>query len=130
MLTDDQQALLADDVRAFGHIATLGPDGEPHTSPVWLGTDGEHVLFSLTTNRQKYRNLEADPRVAISLTDPANPYEYLEVRGTVTFERDTDNAFIDAMTRKYTEHDSYPWHQPGDVRVVAMVTVEHTTGRT
>ena len=128
MLTDDQLALLADDVKAFAHVATIGPEGGPQSTPVWVSTDGEHVLFSLTTNRQKYRNLQRDPRVAISMTDPGNPYEHLEVRGTVTFEPDEDNAFIDAMARKYTEHDSYPWHQPGDQRVVANVTVEHTTG--
>ena len=128
MLHDDQLALLSDDVRAFGHVATISPDGAPNSSPVWVGTDGEHLLFSLTTNRQKYRNLRDDPRVAVSLTDPDNPYEYLEVRGTVTFEEDVDNAFIDAMARKYTDHDAYPWHQPGDQRVVVRVTVEHTTG--
>lgn len=128
MLTDDHRALLADDVRAFAHVATIGPDGEPQSSPVWVSTDGQHVQFSLTTNRQKYRNLQRDPRVALSLTDPDNPYEYLEVRGEAAIAPDPDNAFIDAMARKYTEHDSYPWHQPGDQRVVVNVVVEHTTG--
>ena len=128
MLTDAQRALLADDVRAFGHVATIGPDGEPQCSPVWVGTDGEHLLFSLTTNRQKHHNLQDEPRVAVSLLHPDNPYEYLEVRGAVTIEPDDDNAFIDHMTRKYTEHDSYPWHRPGDERVVVRVRPEHTTG--
>jgi PPOX class probable F420-dependent enzyme len=128
MLNDEQLTLLSDDVKAFGHVATIGPDGEPQSSPVWISTDGEHLQFSLTTDRQKYRNLQGDPRVAVSLTDPDNPYEYLEVRGTATIEPDPDNDFIDAMARKYTEHDSYPWHQPGDERVVVNVTIEHTTG--
>ena len=129
MLTPDQLALFADDVQAFSHVATTGPDGEPQSSPVWVSTDGEHVLFSLTTGRQKYRNLVADPRVALSVLKPDDAYSYLEVRGTVTIEPDPDNAFIDAMARKYTEHDSYPWHQPGDERVVVHVTPAHTTGR-
>ena len=129
MLTEDQLALLADDSLAFANVATIGPDGEPQNSPVWVSTDGEHVLFSLTTGRQKYRNLVDDPRIALSILKPDDPYSYLEVRGTVTIEPDEDNAFIDAMARKYTEHDSYPWHQPGDERVVVRVTVEHTTGR-
>lgn len=128
MLTDAQLALLADDVRAFGHVATIGPDGAPQSSPVWVGTDGEHLQFSLTTNRQKHRNLVEDPRIAVSLLDPATPYEYLEVRGTVTIEPDADNAFIDRMTRKYTEHEAYPWHEPGDERVVVTVRPDHTTG--
>ena len=71
----------------------------------------------------------ADPRVALSVLKPDDAYSYLEVRGTVTIQPDPDNAFIDAMARKYTEHDSYPWHQPGDERVVVHVTPEHTTGR-
>ncbi len=128
MLTDDQLALLADDIKAFGHVATIGPDGEPQSSPVWVTTDGEHLLFSLTTNRQKYRNLDRDPRVAVSLTDPDDPYTYLEVRGSVTMEMDPDNDLIDELARKYTEHDSYPWHKPGDQRAIVRVTVEHTTG--
>jgi PPOX class probable F420-dependent enzyme len=128
MLTDDQLALLADDTRAFGHVATIGPDGEPQCTPVWVTTDGEDLLFSLTTNRQKYRNLERDPRVAISLIDPDDPYTSLEVRGSVTMEMDPDNDLIDELARKYTEHDSYPWHKPGDQRVIVRVHVEHTTG--
>lgn len=128
MLTDDQLALLADDTKAFGHVATIGPDGEPHTTPVWVTTDGEHLLFSLTTNRQKYRNLERDPRVAVSLTDPDDPYTHLEVRGTVKLEMDPENDLIDELARKYTSHDSYPWHQPGEERVIVRVQVEHTTG--
>lgn len=128
MLDDDHRQLLSDDVHAFGHVATIGPDGEPQSSPVWLSTDGEHVQFSLTTNRQKYRNLQREPRVAISVLDPDNPYEYTEFRGTTSIEPDADNAFIDSLARKYTEHDSYPWHQEGDERVVVNVTVDHTTG--
>lgn len=128
MLTDDQLALLDDDTKAFGHVATIGPDGEPHTTPVWVTTDGEHLLFSLTANRQKYRNLERDPRVAVSLTDPDDPYTHLEVRGRAEMEMDPENTLIDELARKYTDHDSYPFHQPGDQRVIVRVHVEHTTG--
>lgn len=128
MLTDDELVLLDDDTRAFGHVATIGPDGAPQCTPVWVTTDGEHLLFSLTTNRQKYRNLERDPRVAVSLTDPGDPYSHLEVRGEVTMELDPDNELIDRLARKYTDHDGYPWHEPGDERVVVRVHVEHTTG--
>jgi len=128
MLTDEQLALLSDDVKAFAHVATLGPDGDPQCTPVWVTTDGECLLFSVTTNRQKYSNLERDPRVAVSLTDPDDPYRRLEVRGSVTMEMDPDNELIDRLARKYTDHDSYPWHQPGDQRVVVEVHPEHTTG--
>lgn len=117
------------DKAAFWHVATIGPDGSPQSTPVWAGTDGDgHVVFSLTKGRQKYRNLEADPSVALSAIDPDNPYRYLEIRGTVAaIDHDADNAFIDSMAKKYMGVERYPFHQPGDQRVVVRVGVEHTT---
>lgn len=116
------------DKRTFWHIATIGPDGEVQTSPVWGGSDGEHFVFSLTRGRQKYRNLQANPTIAVSGTDPDNPYRYLEMRGRVVrVDDDSSNAFIDSMAKKYMGVDEYPFHQPGDERVVMVVEVEHTT---
>lgn len=64
----------------------------------------------------------------MSAIDPDNPYRYLEVRGTVTrIDDDPENAFIDSMAKKYMDKDKYPFHQPGDERVVVVVTPEHTT---
>lgn len=116
------------DGKGFAHVATIGPDGAPQSNPVWFEFDGTTIKFSQTKKRQKYRNLQRDPRVAISVTDPANPYRYIEVRGRVTrIEDDRDNAFIDKMARKYIGQDTYPWHQPGDERVVVVVEPERTT---
>ncbi|MCA1196062.1 MULTISPECIES: PPOX class F420-dependent oxidoreductase [unclassified Saccharopolyspora] len=115
--------------RAFAHIATLGPRGEPQSSPVWVEWDGTHVRFSQTTGRQKYRNLQRDPRIAVSAHDPENPYRYVEIRGRVAgFEPDPDNAFINKMAKKYTGEDEYQWGQPGDERVVVLVEPEHVPG--
>jgi PPOX class probable F420-dependent enzyme len=116
------------DSTALAHIATLGTQGEPQSSPVWFGWDGENVRFSLTKGRQKYRNLLRDPRIALSLVDPANPFRYLEIRGTVLrIDEDPDLAFINAMAKKYLGLEKYPNHRPGDVRVVIVVKPEHTT---
>lgn len=85
-------------------------------------------MFSQTTTRQKYRNLQRDPRIALSIVDPANPYRYLEVRGTVVrIDPDPDNAFINRMANKYLGVAEYPYHQPGDERIVIVVAPEHTT---
>ncbi len=88
---------------ALAHVATIGPDGEPQNSPVWIDWDGTYLRFAQVTGyRQKVRNLQREPRVALSIVDPANPYRYLEVRGTVErIEPDPDRAFINAMARKY-----------------------------
>jgi PPOX class probable F420-dependent enzyme len=113
---------------ALAHIATIGPSGAPQSSPVWFGWDGNHLLFSLTTGRQKYRNLTANPAIALSIVDPANPYRYLEVRGTISdIADDIDNAFINSMAKKYINEDIYPWHQPTDHRVVIHVQPTATT---
>ena len=113
---------------ALAHVATIGPDGEPQVNPVWFGWDGTHVLFSQTTTRQKVRNLERDPRIALSIVDPDNPYRYLEIRGVVErVDPDPDIAFINSMAKKYLGQDRYPWHRPEDERVVVVVRPEHTT---
>ena len=114
--------------KALAHIATIGPHGEPQVNPVWFDWDGEHVRFSQTKTRQKYHNLQRDPRIALSIVDPQNPYRYLEVRGRVVgIEEDPDRAFINAMAKKYLGQDVYPWHRPCDERVVILVEPERTT---
>ncbi len=113
---------------SFAHIATIGSKGEPQTSPVWIDWDGEHILFSQTKSRRKLHNLKRDPRIALSLIDPENPYRYLEVRGVVDgVEDDPNNVFINKMAKKYINQDVYPWHRPEDERVVVKVRPEHTT---
>jgi PPOX class probable F420-dependent enzyme len=116
------------DSTALAHAATIGPDGEPQNNPVWFGWDGEHIRFSQTKTRQKYKNVQRDGRVALSIVDPTNPYRYLEVRGTVErIDEDPDKAFINAMAQKYLNQEVYPWSQEGDERVVIVIRPEHTT---
>ncbi len=113
---------------ALAHVATIGPRGEPQNNPVWFDWDGEFVKFSQTKARQKYRNVNRDPRVAFSMVDPENPYRYLEIRGVVErIDEDPDRAFINSMAKKYLGMDEYPYHQPGDERVVILVRPRHTT---
>ncbi len=116
------------DSTALAHVATVGPKGEPQVNPVWFGWDGSKIRFSQTTTRQKKKNIEREPRIALSIVDADNPYRYLEVRGKVVdIEADPDNAFINAMAKKYMGVDVYPWHNPGDERVVIVIEPERTT---
>jgi PPOX class probable F420-dependent enzyme len=115
--------------KALADVATIGPHGEPQVNPVWFGWDGTYVKFSQTTGRQKYRNLQRDNRIALSIVDPENPFRYLEIRGTVArVDPDPDKAFIDEMANKYLGVEKYPWNQPGDERVVIVVEPQHVTG--
>jgi PPOX class probable F420-dependent enzyme len=113
---------------ALADVATIGPHGEPQVNPVWFGWDGQHVLFSQTKTRQKYRSVQRDPRIALSIVDPKNPYRYLEIRGRVVEIREDPNLdFINSMAKKYLGQEKYPWHRPGDERVVIVVQPERTT---
>lgn len=115
--------------KALADVATIGPHGEPQVNPVWFGWDGTYVKFSQTTGRQKFRNLQRDNRIALSIVDPENPFRYLEIRGTVArVDPDPDKAFIDEMANKYLGVEKYPWSQPGDERVVIVVEPQHVTG--
>jgi PPOX class probable F420-dependent enzyme len=116
--------------KGFAHVATIGPHGEPQSTPVWFDWDGQYIRFSQTKTRQKYRNLRRDPHIALSITDPNNPYHYLEVRGKVArIEEDPNKKFIDSMAKKYMGEDKYPWSQPGEERVVVYVQPEHITSQ-
>jgi hypothetical protein len=110
---------------AVALISTLGPHGEPQCSPVWFEWDGQLVRFSHTKDRQKYRNLLRDPRIAVTIVDPATPYRYVELRGTAAIEDDPRKLFIDKMAKKYTGQDHYPDSAPGEERVVISVTPTH-----
>ncbi len=112
---------------ALAHIATIGPHGEPQVNPVWFDWDGEHIRISLTRHRQKLRNLERDPHIALSIVDPINQFRYLEVRGVVErVEDDGDHAFLNALAQRYIGR-SYPWPRPNDERVIIYIRPLHTT---
>jgi PPOX class probable F420-dependent enzyme len=109
------------------HVATLGRGGEPQSTPVWFIWDGQQLKFSLTTTRQKYRNLRRDPRIAVSLVDTRTLNRSLEIRGVARLEQDQDLSFTDALAQKYLGLDKFPYHQPGDKRIVVIVEPQHIT---
>ena len=120
VLPDQNLDLL--DSHAVGHLATLRPDGELQCNPVWFAWDGAHLKISQTRGRQKLRNLEQHPHVALSVTDPANPYRYIEVRGVVErIEDDPEGELADELSEKYLEQRPYPGKQPGEERVVVWI---------
>ena len=106
-LPDEVRQLL--DGRNFAHLATVLPDGSPHSVPVWVGVEGGHVVFFTQPQSRKARNLERDPRVAISLVDLAQPYLAAHLRGRVAGTVDGDDVLeiIDRLSVKYTG-ESFP----------------------
>ncbi len=108
--------------RAFGHLATIMPDGSPQVTPVWVDYDGKYILVNTARGRQKDLNMRRNPRVAIEVLDPENPYRYLMVRGKVV-EATEEGAdeHIDKLAKKYTGSDRYQNRRPGEVRVIYKI---------
>ena len=117
--------------KALAHLATLMADGSPQVTPVWVDYDGTHVLINTAKGRVKAKNLAREPRVAISLSDPDNPYRYLGIQGRVVGMTEAGgDAHIDKMAKKYLGKDSYPGRTPGEVRVIVKIAPEkvHANG--
>ena len=112
--------------KGFAHLATIGLDGGPQSSPMWFLWDGEHIKFTHTTTRKKYQNIKQDPRVAVSIVDADDPYIYAEFRGRVErIEEDPTGAFYDTLAKHY----GAPWGYQGDPRVIFYVKIEHVVGQ-
>ena len=111
--------------KAFAHLATVGRDGAPQVTPVWVDYDGTHVRINTARGRAKDKNLQRNPKVALSAQDPDNPYRYVQVRGRVVemTEKDAD-THIDALSKKYTGRDKYANRRPGEVRVIVKILPE------
>jgi len=87
----------------YAHIATILPDGAPHTVPVWIGLEGDQIAFLTSPRSRKANNLRRDPRVAISITDHQKPYVMALIRGHVVQCLDDDRAWaiIDRLSHQY-----------------------------
>jgi len=108
--------------KAFATLATVGADGTPQVTPVWFDYDGTHIRFNTARGRVKDKNLGRNPVVALAIVDPDNPYRYVQVKGRIAEVTEAGaDAHIDALSKKYTGQDRYPFRQPGEVRVTYKV---------
>jgi hypothetical protein len=106
----------------FSHLTTLDPGGWPQTSAMWVMRDGDHLVFNTAEGRRKWRNMAKDPRVAVSISDPDEPYSNYSIQGRVVEMRTSDGVdVIDALARKYLDVKRYEWLRPGMVRVTVIV---------
>ncbi|MBO0732389.1 MAG: PPOX class F420-dependent oxidoreductase [Acidimicrobiaceae bacterium] len=90
------------DDKNFAVLSTLEPDGKPHSTVVWVGRDGDDLLFALPKSRRKFANLKRDPRASVVIFDAANPYHSAQVQGTASIQDDPDGVLIDDLSHKYT----------------------------
>jgi PPOX class probable F420-dependent enzyme len=114
--------------KAYAQLATLMEDGSPQVSPVWVDYQDGYILINSARGRIKDRNIEKDPRVAISIQDPDNPYRKLLIRGKVVeVAEEGADRHIDKMAKKYLGVESYPNRKTGEIRVIYKIVIEHAT---
>jgi PPOX class probable F420-dependent enzyme len=126
-LPDDLIALLQQP--AICYIATTMRDGSPQLTQTWVDTDGEHVVINTVQGFQKIRNIERDPRVAVTVADPENPSRYYTVRGRVlSISPDGGVEHIEKLARRYLGRP-YPWYGGRDqVRLILTIEADKVGG--
>ncbi len=108
--------------KAFAHLATIMPDGSPQVTPVWVSHQDGFILINSAEGRQKDLNMERDPRVAVSIQDPDDPYRYLQIRGEVVeIIRNGADEHIDQLAKHYLDLDSYPSRVENEVRKIYII---------
>lgn len=107
------------------YLATTMPDGSPQITQTWVDTDGTDVVVNTVVGYQKVRNVERDPRVALTVSDAANPSRYHEVRGrVVATTTDGGTEHIEMLSQRYTGAP-YPWWGGRDqVRILLRIEAE------
>lgn len=121
----DRQLELLRNGKNFGVVGTVGDDGRPQTSVVWVDTDGERVVFNTKPSRAKGRNLVSDPRLSITVWDSEDPYKYFEVEGTAELDEDGAGEHINELSLRY---EGKPFHTTTErviVRVNATRVLDH-----
>jgi len=124
-LDDWVRALL--DGKNYAGVATIGPDGSPQNSVVWIKGEGDTVLFSSLDHRQKVRNLRRDPRISVLVYDLANPHTAVEIRGTAEIVPDEGKRLLRELWRKYLGVD-LPAAKNDEARVIIRVVPRKIIG--
>jgi PPOX class probable F420-dependent enzyme len=113
--------------KTFAHLGTLMPDGSPQVTPLWWDFDGTHVLLNSARGRAKDKNMRRDGRVALAISDPDNPYRYVQLRGRVVeVTEEGAKAHIDKLAKKYMGVDSYKLRSADEVRVIYKIAIDRT----
>jgi PPOX class probable F420-dependent enzyme len=122
-LPDDLLGLLRQPSPCY--LATSMADGSPQLTQTWVDTDGEHILINSVQGFQKIKNIERDPRVALNVSDPNNPFRYYAIRGRV-LDITTDGAVehIETLAQRYTGAP-YAWYGGRDqIRLILTIQAE------
>ncbi len=125
MIPESHRDLINDEKKAFAFLGTKSANGKIQVTPVWFNTSGDLFLVNTARGRLKDKNMNARPDVTLCISDPADPYRYLQVRGRVVESTEEGaNDHIDALSYKYTGNRKYQNYRPGMVRVIYKIQPE------
>jgi PPOX class probable F420-dependent enzyme len=129
MALNDHVVRLAKGVN-LATVVTLMPDGRPQAQYTWIDTDGECLLVNTVPDRQRYKNVQRDPRITV-LIPGDHPWDYAEVRGHVVDTVGGQEALdhIDFLARKYLGADSYPNPIGPNGRVILKIAADKVNAR-
>ena len=123
VLTEQARALLARPVLAS--LATIGKDGAPQITPLWIDVNGDDLVVNTAKGRVKANNMQRNPKVAVSVVDPDDPYNVIALHGEVVdITPEGADEQIDALAKKYLGLDSYPMRQEGEVRLTFTIRTD------
>ena len=115
--------LLSWEKKAFAHLSLVLNDGSPHVTPVWFDYDGEYMILNSAVGRVKDKVLRRSGVAALAISDPDNPYRYMQIRGRVDgITEHGAREMIDHLSQKYT-HKPYQWYE-GETRATYTVLPE------
>src|SRR2546427_10008500 len=116
--------------KAFANLATVMPNGSPQVTPVWFNFDGKYIRVNSARGRVKDKNMRREPRVALSILDPDNPYRYLAIRGRVV--KITEEGAVEhsnGLAKKYRGRETYRHRHPDEVRVMYVIEPRRVAGQ-
>jgi PPOX class probable F420-dependent enzyme len=115
--------------KAFANLATVMADGSPQVTPVWFDLADGVIRVNTAKGRVKSRTLRPGAPVALAIMDPDNAYRYVQIRGRVKSAKEQGaDAHIDSLAKKYLGKDTYPFRQPGEVRVMYEIEPAAVSG--
>ena len=126
-LSDAQRAFIQDNP-FVGTVTTLRADGSPHSTVVWVDTDGDAVRFNTARHRVKAKHVLRDARVSVTVIDPQDQFRWVGVTGTAELIDEGADAHIDTLAKKYLGADSYPFRNAEEQRVTVRITVDKVDG--
>ena len=114
--------------KAYGHVVTFNPKGNPEITMVWIDVEGDEVLFNTAEGRRKPDNIRRDPRVIVSVQDRNNPQSFAVFHGKGRVTDANADAHVDKLAKRFLGVDKYPFRQIGEKRLIVRIAVDRISG--